>query len=103
MNSQTSVVHSRPWPPTTGGWHFNQRDPADWVAGRAVDRLSEILSPTLVVIGGRDVLDVRFVADRLAYEIPNWSKVVLPAAGHLPEMEDPRAFNAAVLDFLDDL
>jgi pimeloyl-ACP methyl ester carboxylesterase len=85
------------------GWHFNHRDPAEWGAERAVDRLGEISSPVLVVIGGRDVLDVRLIAERLANEIPKSSKVMLPAAGHIPEMEDPRAFNTAVLDFLDDL
>ena len=86
-----------------GGWHFNHSDPADWAAERAVDRLGEISVPTLVVIGGRDVLDVRLIAKRLANEIPNSSKVVLATAGHIPEMEDPQAFNAAVLEFLDNV
>ncbi|MGI9646286.1 MAG: alpha/beta fold hydrolase [Ilumatobacteraceae bacterium] len=85
------------------GWHFNHRDPAEWAAERAVDHLGEISIPALIVIGGRDVLDVRLIAERLANEIPNSSNLMVPAAGHIPEMEDPRTFNAAVLDFLDDL
>ena len=101
---QPAVLHElRTMAADYEGWHFGHRDPAEWAAERATDRLGEISVPTLVVSGGRDVLDVRLIADMLADAIPNASHVVVENAGHLPEMEDSGAFNTAVLDFLEHL
>lgn len=66
----------------------------------AIDRLHEIKAPTLVVVGERDIADFRLVADVLAENLPRARKLVLPDCGHLPPVEQPHAFNEALVAFL---
>ena len=40
------------------------------------------------------------VMERMAGKIPGARYVCLPGVGHLPNLEAPAAFDAAVLDFL---
>lgn len=65
-----------------------------------IDRLHEIKAPTLVVVGERDIADFRLVADVLAENLPRARKLVLPDCGHLPPIEQPDAFNEALIAFL---
>jgi pimeloyl-ACP methyl ester carboxylesterase len=69
---------------------------------RVIDSLPSIGVPTLVLVGERDV---RFHGgtDYMATKIPGAVKVVIPDAGHAANIDQPDAFNAAVLDFLRDL
>ena len=64
-------------------------------------RLGEIDVPALVVVGHSDKADFRAIADRLARELPQARLEVIPAAGHLPSLEQPEAFDAAVRPFLE--
>jgi pimeloyl-ACP methyl ester carboxylesterase len=66
----------------------------------AVGRLGAIRVPTLVIIGDRDVAYIRRVADVLASDIAGARKVVMYDTAHVPNMEQPEAFNQLVLDFL---
>jgi pimeloyl-ACP methyl ester carboxylesterase len=62
-------------------------------------RLSEVRIPTLVIVGEEDTpaLDAsRFLAARL----PDATLEVLPDTGHTLNLEEPEAFNAAVLESL---
>ncbi len=65
-----------------------------------IGRLDAIAAPTLVVVGERDQPDFIAIADRLATDIAGAKKVVIEGAGHLPNMEQPEAFNRALLEFL---
>jgi pimeloyl-ACP methyl ester carboxylesterase len=65
-----------------------------------VERLHEIRAPALVVVGERDIPDFLFAADILAENLPGARKLVLPDCGHAPPLEQPQAFNAALLSFL---
>jgi 3-oxoadipate enol-lactonase len=56
--------------------------------------------PTLVVVGNEDRLTPPAMARLIADAIPGARLAVIPAAGHLSNIEQPAAFNAAVLDFL---
>ena len=67
----------------------------------AAGRLSEISVPTLVVVGAYDVKETLAVADFTAAHIAGAEKLVIDDAAHLPSMEQPDAFNAAVLRFLE--
>lgn len=67
----------------------------------AVGRLSEIRVPTLVIVGDRDVDDVRDAAEELQRGIPGARLVVMPGVAHVPNMEQPEEFNRIVLDFLE--
>jgi len=56
--------------------------------------------PTLIVVGDRDVADVFDAADRLESGIAGAQRVVMEGTAHVPNMEQPEAFNRIVLDFL---
>ena len=66
----------------------------------ASGRLREVRAPTLVIVGDEDVPDVLTIADRLAAGIAGARKVVMRGAAHLPNMEQPAAFNRIVGEFL---
>lgn len=66
----------------------------------AIGRLNEIGVPTLVIVGDRDVDDVRQAAEELGRGIRGARLVVMPGVAHVPNMERPDEFNRLVLDFL---
>jgi pimeloyl-ACP methyl ester carboxylesterase len=56
--------------------------------------------PTLIVWGDDDLIAPRGCVDAYDRAIPNSEVVVLPGAGHRPEIEDPEGFLSAVTAFL---
>jgi len=66
---------------------------------RVIESLPGIRVPSLVVVGDRDEPFLAS-ADYMAAKIPGAKKVVIPNAGHASNMDQPRAFNDAVLDFI---
>lgn len=66
----------------------------------AISRLHTIGVPTLVIVGERDIPDMRQIADTLATKIPGAREIVLANVGHMSNMEDSTAFNRAALSFL---
>jgi pimeloyl-ACP methyl ester carboxylesterase len=75
------------------------------VAGPApsvIDDLGRIEVPALVLVGEDDEAYLR-AADVMAARLPKARKVVLPGVGHISNLEDVEAFNAAVLGFLREL
>jgi pimeloyl-ACP methyl ester carboxylesterase len=66
----------------------------------ATGRLGEIRVPTLVIVGDRDVDDVRQAAEELGRGIRGARLAVMPGVAHVPNMERPEEFNGLVLDFL---
>ena len=65
--------------------------------------LSEIRVPTLVLAGEKDRNAPPAMMERMAARIPDASYVCLKHAGHLANVEQPAAFNAALDVFLDAL
>ena len=74
----------------------------DALARRAdsTDRLAGISVPTLIIAGEEDSLAPARETAEWAQPIPASRFVALPAAGHLPNLETPEAFNAQVKQFL---
>lgn len=66
----------------------------------ALKRLAAVGAPTLLIVGSRDVRDIRQIVDTLRLRLANARTVVFQGAGHLPSMEQPGRFSATVLDFL---
>ena len=62
--------------------------------------LGRIRVPTLVVVGAEDALTPPADARALAAAIPGARLVEIPGAAHLPNLEEPEAFRAALLPFL---
>ena len=62
--------------------------------------LPHIAVPTLVVTGEHDRTAAPDVARKMAERIPGATCRILPGAGHLLNIEQPDAFNALLLAFL---
>ena len=65
--------------------------------------LPTIAVPTLVITGEADVITPPADAQAMAAAIPGARLVVIPKAGHLSPLENPRTFNAAVRTLLREL
>ena len=65
--------------------------------------LERIRLPTLVVAGAEDRLTPPKYGRFLADAIPGARLVEIPGAGHFPRLEQPRAVNAAIREFLAEL
>lgn len=66
----------------------------------SMDTLAKITCPTLILVGDQDTVtppaDSKLMADR----IKGAKLVTIPGAGHLSPLEQPRAFNKALREFL---
>jgi len=66
-------------------------------------RLGEIRVPTLIVGGAKDKGAPPEALAEAAKAIPGAKHVVIPDAGHISNLENPTAFNAALREFLNGL
>jgi pimeloyl-ACP methyl ester carboxylesterase len=66
----------------------------------ATPLLSTIACPTLILVGEDDVITPPAVAQTMHRRIAGSHLVIIPKAGHLAPMENPRAFNVALVEFL---
>ena len=62
--------------------------------------LGQIHVPVLCLVGEFDRQAPASMMQRMAQKIPGAKFVMLPGLGHLPNLESPAAFDAAVLDYL---
>jgi pimeloyl-ACP methyl ester carboxylesterase len=69
---------------------------------RVIELLPNIKVPSLIVVGADDTPFLA-ASDYMAAKIPDAKKVVIPAAGHAVNIDQPQAFIEAVLPFLDGL
>ena len=74
------------------GFHLLHDDPHPAMDPPAVDRLSEIDVPTLVIVGEHDLADFHAIAATLSTKIPGAIHHVLPNAGHLAHLASPDEF-----------
>lgn len=87
------------------GWHFAnmgsglERRPAL----KTGDALESFRLPVLALVGELDAPDFHDVADAVAARVPGARKQVLSGVGHMPNMENPASFNAALSAFLADV
>lgn len=85
------------------GWHWVNTDPLTLLVPSSNQRLREISSPALVIVGEYDITDFHLMASRMEGMIPNAKKAVMPGVGHMSNMEDPETFNRIALGFLGSL
>ncbi|MCS6844579.1 MAG: alpha/beta hydrolase [Caldilineales bacterium] len=73
-----------------------------WAVARfdVTPRLSKIACPALVIAGDQDTTLPLEPKRRLAEQIPGARLLVVPNSGHATPLDQPEAFNAAVLGFL---
>jgi len=68
---------------------------------RVIESLPGIKVPAVVIVGADDTPFLA-ASDYMAAKIPGAKKVVIPGAGHSANIDQPEAFNAALLGFLHD-
>jgi len=78
----------------TANWQFKEQ------VFTTMDRISEIDKPVLVIRPGNEVDYMIEIADYLIDNIENAEQVHIKEGGHLSNMEKPKEFNKAILDFL---
>ncbi|HSR84188.1 MAG TPA: alpha/beta fold hydrolase [Streptosporangiaceae bacterium] len=64
-----------------------------------LDGLAAIAVPTLVIVGADDEPFLG-AADYMTAKIPMARKIVIPDAGHAPNVDKPELFDSAVIEFL---
>ena len=69
---------------------------------RVIELLPEINVPSLIVVGADDTPFLA-ASDYMAAKIPGAQKIVIPAAGHAVNIDQPQAFVDAVVAFLKNL
>jgi pimeloyl-ACP methyl ester carboxylesterase len=69
---------------------------------RVIELLPSIKVPSLIVVGADDTPFLA-ASDYMAAKIPGAQKVVIPAAGHAVNIDQPQAFVDAVVPFLKNL
>ncbi len=69
----------------------------------AVERVSELQMPVLIIYGENDRVYVHTAADFMTERLPDARKVLLHSAAHLPNLDQPTPFNQAALGFLEPL
>lgn len=67
---------------------------------RLEDVADQITAPTLVIWGAQDRLFPPAIADLVTGHIQGSRKVLIPNASHFPQLDNPTAFNTAVVEFL---
>jgi pimeloyl-ACP methyl ester carboxylesterase len=66
----------------------------------AAPELGNVKVPTLILVGEYDEVTPPLAAARMGSLIPGSEVKHIPAAGHMSNLENPEAFNAAVVAFL---
>lgn len=69
------------------------------VNARVISALPDIKVPSIVIVGANDAPYLA-ASDYMTAKIPGAVKVVIPDAGHAANIDQPQAFNDAVLGFL---
>ena len=62
--------------------------------------MKNINVPTLLLFGDQDPLTPPRVGEYMRENIPHSELVIIENAGHMTNLEQPEAFNTAVLSFL---
>ena len=83
----------------TGAGRARHADPARC---QVMELLPDIKVPSLIVVGADDTPFLA-ASDYMAAKIPGAQKVVIPAAGHAVNIDQPKAFVDAVVPFLKNL
>jgi pimeloyl-ACP methyl ester carboxylesterase len=68
---------------------------------RVIESLPHVAVPSIVIVGANDTPFLA-ASDYMAAKIPGARKVVIENAGHSANIDQPQAFNAALLGFLKD-
>lgn len=69
----------------------------------AFERLDEINTPLLIIVGAQDIPYMHAAADYMMNKLDSAQKIIIDNAAHLPNMDQPQQFFQIVSQFLADL
>ena len=83
------------------GYHFEHEDPGEktWEID---NKLSQVQCPVKVIVGSKDSESSREIAEEIRMKVLNSELQIVEGAGHFLNLENPKVFNEAVNDFLED-
>ena len=67
----------------------------------AIERLTELDLPMLVVVGELDMPGIHEIADLLVEANPQAELVTIPGVAHMVNLEAPEEFDRVLLEFLE--
>lgn len=79
---------------------WQRNTPQEELEPPALERLSEIAAPTLVVVGGHDLEATDDAAARVIAGITGARRIDWPDVAHLPSLEKPQAFLDLLMDWI---
>jgi len=82
------------------GWHLAHRSAERPVKPPTVKQLGRITTPTLVVVGSRDLPEFHRIAEQVGGGVASGTRATIPGAGHVANMEAPAGVTRAVREFL---
>lgn len=82
------------------GWHWLHKDPHKPASTHARTRLAEIIKPTLIIVGDKDLSYFHDIADVLVKGITGARRVTIAKAGHMVNMEAPDEVNRLLAEFI---
>jgi pimeloyl-ACP methyl ester carboxylesterase len=82
------------------GWHLTHRDAERPVVPPAVQQLGRIATPSLIIVGSRDLPEFQRIAERVERGVASGTRTAVPGAGHVANMEAPDVVTRAVREFL---
>lgn len=85
------------------GWHFLNKNPWRPIEPPALQQLSKIGAPTLVLYGDHDLPDFQSLSKIVGETIPGARSVIIHGAGHMCNMEQPDEFNDTILQFFNSI
>ena len=80
-------------------WTY-RANPSQPLTPTAINRLSEVSCPALVILGEQDLPHIKEIASLLVKGIAGARLVTIPRAGHMANLDSPEAFNQALESFL---
>jgi len=66
----------------------------------AIDRLTEITAPTLIIVGDQDMPDILTITKLLEEQVAGSKSVIVPGVAHMVNMEKPEEFTRLVNQIL---
>jgi pimeloyl-ACP methyl ester carboxylesterase len=82
-------------------WRYLNPGKREYAFPLAIKQLNEIKIPTLIVTAEYDLSLCKEVAAVLARGIPRAKLISIKGAGHMMNMDKPKEFNKAILEFID--
>jgi 3-oxoadipate enol-lactonase len=83
------------------GWHFVNSNPETYLDPPAAQRVAELSMPLLAIIGEEDLPDFQAITDLICAQAPQASKVTIPKAGHMANMEAAEEVTRHLVAFLE--